>query len=171
MTPTIRLARDTDHEVILDIAARSWQRIFPAVNDVLGPDLALRLHGADWRIHHARELRQLHASEGVVTWVAEVDGMVVGFASVRVVDAERRIGEVAGVGVDPAAQRSGVGARLTTHAEAWLQQHGMAVVVNGTAGDEGHAPARRLYEALGYRPFPVVQYYKALDEPSDPPAG
>jgi GNAT superfamily N-acetyltransferase len=160
--PRIRTARAVDHEVILDIAARAWQGVFSAVNDVLGPDLALRLHGADWAAHHASEVRQLLSSAAVFTWVATVDGRVVGFASARIADPARRIGEVAIVGVDPAAQRVGIGAALTTHAEAWLRDQGMAVVFIGTGGDDGHAPARRLYEALGYRPFPVVQYYKVL---------
>jgi hypothetical protein len=38
----------------------------------------------------------------------------------------------------------------------------MRVAVIGTGGDPGHAPARRLYERSGYRPFPVVQFYKEL---------
>ena len=37
------------------------------------------------------------------------------------------------------------------------------MVFIGTGGGEGHAPARRLYEAQGYRPFPIVQSYKVLD--------
>jgi GNAT superfamily N-acetyltransferase len=162
VTPIIRLAGLDVHQPILVIAARAWQGVFSAVNDILGPELALRLHGEDWRAHHAGELRELLASETVVTWVAELDGQVVGFASARVADPQRRIGEVAIVGVDPPAQRSGVGATLTRHAEAWLQQQGVAVVFIGTGGHDGHAPARRLYEALGYRPFPVVQYLKVL---------
>jgi hypothetical protein len=32
----------------------------------------------------------------------------------------------------------------------------------GTGGDPGHAPARHLYERAGYRPFPIVHYYRAL---------
>ena len=151
-----------DHQVILDIAARAWQGVFSAVNEVLGPDLALRLHGADWRAHHASEVRHLLASDAVLTWVAAVDDQVVGFTSARVVDPERQIGEVAILGVDPTAQRIGVGAALTSHAEAWLREQGMIVVYIGTGGDDGHAPARELYAALGYHPFPVVQYYKVL---------
>jgi GNAT superfamily N-acetyltransferase len=160
--PTIEFAREMDHEAILDLAGRAWQSVFTAVNEVLGPDLALRLHGMDWRAHHAAKLREMLASDAVFTWVAMLEAQVVGFASARVADPERRIGEVAIVGVDPAAQRVGLGAALITHAEAWLRQQGMAVVYIGTGGDDGHAPARRLYEGLGYRPFPVVQYYKVL---------
>ncbi len=41
-------------------------------------------------------------------------------------------------------------------------REGLAVAFVGTGGDPGHEPARRFYETLGYRPFPVVQFYKAL---------
>ena len=162
MTPTIRLADDQDRDRLLELAARAWEPVFPAVNEILGPELARRLHGNDWHAYHAAELRDILASEATVTWVSEIDGRIVGFGAARVVDPERRIGEVRIVGVDPTAQRMGVGAALTRHAEAWLKAQGMAIVFIGTGGDPGHEPARALYQALGYRPFPVVQFYKAL---------
>jgi hypothetical protein len=31
-----------------------------------------------------------------------------------------------------------------------------------TGGDPGHAPGRRVFEKAGFRPFPVVDYYKQL---------
>ena len=67
------------------------------------------------------------------------------------------------VGIDPTRQRSGIGSALIRHAEEWLEAEGMAVVFIATGGDPGHEPARRLYDALGYRANPVVQYYKVLD--------
>jgi len=162
MTMTIRPCADDDRDSVLEVAARTWGPVFAAVNAVLGQELAWRLHGEDWRTYHAVELREILDAESTVTWVAEVDGRVVGFAAARVVDPDRRIGEVRIVGVDPTAQRAGIGAALTKHAERWLRDQGMAVAFVGTGGDPGHAPARGLYEALGYRPFPIVQFYKAL---------
>ena len=96
--------------------------------------------------------------------MAERDGVIVGFTAARVADPARKIGEVHIVGVDPDAQRTGVGEALVRHAEEWLRDEGMAVVFIGTGGDVGHAPARALYASLGYRPFPVIQHYKLLDE-------
>jgi len=162
MAVTIRLADELDRDAVLHIAARAWEPVFASVNTMLGPGLAKPLHGDDWRAHHAAEVRDILTAEAAVAWVAEVDGRIVGFAAARVVDPHRRIGEVWIVGVDPDAQRTGVGSALTRHAEAWLRAQGMAVAFIGTGGDPGHEPARQLYEALGYRPFPVVQYYKAL---------
>ena len=162
MTETIRLADDLDRAAVLDLAARAWEPVFASVNGILGAELAKPLHGDDWRVYHAAVVRDILTAESAMAWVAEVGGRIVGFVAARVVDPLRRIGEVWIVGVDPDAQRTGVGSALTRHAEAWLRAEGMAVAFIGTGGDPGHEPARQLYEALGYRPFPVVQYYKAL---------
>jgi len=162
MTLTIRLADDRDRDGLLDLAARAWAEVFPAVNEILGPELGRRLHGDDWRVYHATELIEILTSTSTVTWVAEEAGRIDGFASARVVDPDRGIGEVRIVGVDPAAQRTGVGAALVERAESWLRAEGTNVVFVGTGGDPGHEPARRFYETMGYRPFPVVQFYKVL---------
>jgi GNAT superfamily N-acetyltransferase len=164
---TIRPADPRDRGAILDLAARTWEPVFASVNEILGPVLGALLHGEDWRTHHGGEVSEILDDRSTLTWVAEVDGRIVGFASARVVDPNRRIGEVQILGVDPSAQRSGVGAALTRHAEAWLIDQGMAVAFIGTGGDPGHAPARALYARLGYRPFPVVQFYRALDGRED----
>ena len=38
----------------------------------------------------------------------------------------------------------------------------LAAAVGATGGDAGHAPARSVYERLGFRPLPAVQYFRAL---------
>jgi GNAT superfamily N-acetyltransferase len=158
---TIRLAREIDLDTVLDLAVRAWDPVFASVNEALGPELARSLHGEDWRAHHEADVATILA--GMTTWVAERGEAIVGFAAARVADPSRKIGEVHIVGVDPGAQRTGVGAALVRHAEAWLREEGMHVVFIGTGGDPGHAPARSLYRSLGYQPFPVVQHYKQLE--------
>jgi GNAT superfamily N-acetyltransferase len=165
MSVTIRRTQEGDLGAVTDLALRAWDPVFASVNEVLGPDLARRLHGEDWRIHHAAQIAAILAE--MTAWVAESDGTIVGFAAARVADPSRRIGEVHIVGVSPSAQRTGVGAALVRHAERWLRERGMAIVFIGTGGDPGHAPARSLYAALGYRPFPVVQHYKTLERSSN----
>lgn len=161
MTVTIRRAHDTDLDAVLALAARAWEPVFASVNAALGPELARSLHGEDWRTQHADEIASILAE--MTAWVAEQGRAIVGFAAARVADPGRRIGEIHIVGVDPVAQRTGVGAALVRHAEAWLREEGMAVIFIGSGGDPGHAPARGLYASLGYQPYPVVQYYKRLD--------
>lgn len=43
-----------------------------------------------------------------------------------------------------------------------MRAAGVQVVELGTGGDEFHAPARRLYESLGFSLVPVAVYLRAL---------
>ncbi|HET7902121.1 MAG TPA: GNAT family N-acetyltransferase [Candidatus Nanopelagicales bacterium] len=158
----IRDYRPSDADAVLALVDRAWVPVFPEVNALLGPELARLLHGEDWRVHHAAEIRGVLADEQMRSWVAIEGEDVVGVASARVVDPARRIGEVHLVGVDPGAQGQGVGTALTLYAEAWLREQEMAVSFISTGGDPGHAGARALYASLGYTLFPSTQCFKAL---------
>jgi GNAT superfamily N-acetyltransferase len=162
MPPTIRSANSDDHEALVALALRAWDPVFASVNAVLGDELARLLHGEDWRDHHSAEVREILGSDSIMTWVADVEGRPVGFAAARVVDPARRVGEVRIIGVDPTAQRQGIGRALIRHAEAWLHEQGMVVAFIGTGGDPGHAPARNLYRSMGYRLFPSAQFFRVL---------
>jgi ribosomal protein S18 acetylase RimI-like enzyme len=160
-----RVIRDRaagDEETIVALSLRAWEPVFRSVASELGPDLNTLLHGGDWRVHQEREVRETLARDGMRTWVADEDGRVAGFVSAAVVDPRRLIGEIAMLAVDPASQRHGIGSELTEIATEWLRESGMRVALLGTGGDEGHAPARRVYDRAGFTRFPVVQYFKAL---------
>ena len=161
-TYAIREHTPGDEEPIVELSLRAWKPVFRSVAAELGPELNALLHGADWREHQEREVRETLARYGMRTWVADESGRVAGFVSAAVVDPRRLIGEIAMLAVDPASQRRGIGAELTEVATAWLRASGMLVAFLGTGGDEGHAPARRLYDRAGFTRFPVVQYFKAL---------
>lgn len=66
------------------------------------------------------------------------------------------------VAVDPAWQRNGIGARLTSFAVRWMKDRGMAVAMVETGADPGHAPARRTYEQAGFTELPVSRYFRRL---------
>lgn len=144
------------------VALRAWAPVYASVNAALGPELAELLHGVDWRDHQEREVREALDTPSMNVWVSERDGAVTGFVAARVVDPGRAIGEVYIVGVDPATQGTGLGTALTDHATAWLREQGMRVAYISTGADPGHAPARRLYERLGYHGLAGVQYFKPL---------
>ena len=40
---------------------------------------------------------------------------------------------------------------------------GMAMANVGTGGDPGHAPARALYEAVGFVGVPLMSYYSPIE--------
>ena len=151
-----------DDEPIVALSLRAWEPVFRSVAAELGPELNTLLPGEDRRDHPEREVRDTLARDGMRTWVADEDGQVAGFVSAAVVDPRRLIGEIAMLAVDPASQRRGIGAELTEIAMDWLCESGMRVAFLGTGGDEGHAPARRVYDRAGFTRFPVVQYFKAL---------
>jgi GNAT superfamily N-acetyltransferase len=160
--PVIRAAHPNDHDAVVALALRAWEPVYASVNGVLGPELALALHGEDWRDHQTRVTRDCLEDDAARAWVAEVGGALAGFATAAVVEQRRRIGQVVIVAADPAVQRRGVGTALVEHAGRWLREEGMRVAVIATGGDPGHAPARALYESLGYRPLIGVQYFRTL---------
>jgi ribosomal protein S18 acetylase RimI-like enzyme len=162
MALRIRDRTPADDEPIVALSLRAWKPVFSSVASELGPELNTLLHGEDWHDHQEREVRETLAREGMHTWVAEEDGRVAGFVSAAVVDPRRLIGEIAMLAVDPASQRHGIGTELTALATEWLRESGMRVAFLGTGGDEGHAPARRVYERAGFTRFTVAQYFRAL---------
>ena len=161
MTAEIREYRPADHDAVVALSLRAWEPVFASMEAVLGAELARRLHGEDWRVYQARSVSDTLAAADRA-WVAEAEGRVAGFAIATTADPDRRIGEIAMLAVDPAAQRCGLGRALTDHATAYLRDAGMRVAVIGTGGDPGHAPARALYERAGYSLMPAAQYFKAL---------
>ena len=48
-----------------------------------------------------------------------------------------------------------------------MREHPLEVVSLGTGGDWFHAPARALYESMGFYPVPVVYYLRALSGRGD----
>ncbi len=44
-----------------------------------------------------------------------------------------------------------------------LRNQGLALINVGTGGDPGHAPARALYERVGFTGVPLVNYYMTIE--------
>ena len=140
---------------------RAWAPVFASIERVLGSDIFGRLH-PDWREDQRRAVEDVCAAKKGRVWVADVQGDVVGFVSVEVFDAERSMGEISMLAVDPDHQGRGVGTTLTGFALDRLKDAGMRVAMVETGGDPGHAAARRTYEKAGYTLSPVARYFKNL---------
>jgi GNAT superfamily N-acetyltransferase len=87
--------------------------------------------------------------------VTEIDGEIAGFISYAI-DRGRGVGTIHYNAVAEEYQGRGVGGRQLERALEILRAAGMQVACVGTGLNEGHAPARRMYEKAGFEP--VIEY-------------
>ena len=161
MQPRIRPFEDRDAEAVVDLSLRAWAPVFASLEQALGSEIFRRQH-PNWREDQRREVENVCAAKKGRVWVAEVGASVVGFVSVDVFDAERSMGEISMLAVDPDHQGDGIGTALTELALDRLKDAGMTVAMVETGGDPGHAAARRTYEKAGYVQLPIARYFKNL---------
>ena len=160
MDARIRQYTPADQGPVVTLSLRAWAPVFASLTRLLGDELFEILRG-DWRVSQEQAVHDVLADPAGHIWVAEADGTLVGWvAATRHED--RRVGEIYMIAVDPDAQNQGVGQALTDVATDWLRESGMRVAMVETGGDQGHAPARRVYENAGYTALPAVRYFKAL---------
>ena len=158
----IRSLTDADVDAVVAFSLDAWAPVFASFEAVMGP----RVYGLvypDWRTAQARAVAEVCRAEDVDAWVADVDGTPVGFVAVRWTEEDATpVGEVEMIAVAPAHQRTGIAGRLLEHAVTGIRARGVPLAVIGTGGDDGHAPARALYERHGFTGLPLVRYYRAL---------
>jgi GNAT superfamily N-acetyltransferase len=159
----IRPFRESDLDAVVELSLRAWEPVFESMRQVLGDAIFARLHDPDWRAVQAEAVRSSCTREDRDIYIAEVDQRPVGFATIALNAFHERMGVVDMIAVDPAYQRRGVARRLMERSVDHMRERGMDIAAVGTGGDPGHAPARALYEALGYTALPGVRYLKLLD--------
>ena len=158
----LRTVRADDVDVLVEIAVRSWRDVEASIDALLGSPLD-RLVTPSWRSHHEAVVRAACHSDATSVVVA-VDGedTPVGFVGYRVHPASpgmSEYGEVEVLAVDPPARGRGVGRALLDRAVTDLRVAKVPVILLQTGGDDGHAPARALYESAGFRRLPTAQYW------------
>lgn len=161
MTLTIRAYEPHDRADVVDLSLRAWVPVHDSMRQVVGDEIFDLHYRPDWQASQRSDVEAVLSDEKATIWVAEADGAVVGFAATTL-RPEELMGQVVMVAVDPGHQNHGLGTELTNVATDWMREAGMTHAVISTGGDLGHAPARRTYEKAGYRPFPGVNYFKAL---------
>lgn len=99
--------------------------------------------------------------EALPTFLASVDGKVVGFLTLKRHNAFSA--EIHVMGVHPAHHHQGVGRALICEVEAYLRRQGVEYLqvktLSGSHPDAGYAQTRAFYLAVGFRPlqeFPVL---------------
>ena len=157
----IRDFQAADLPALIDLTIESFRPLFEhGLPEQLNPRVFKHDHG-DWQGDYRREVPTLNDpdSDRFVT-VAEEDGQILGYVGWNITQEES--GRLEMVAVHPVAQRRGVGSALCREVLERLRSRGVAVVHIGTGGDDFHAPARRLYESLGFTGYPVVDYTTVL---------
>jgi GNAT superfamily N-acetyltransferase len=167
-TPSMKLRirpfEDEDIAELVQLSLLAWEPVFRSFRQVLGGNIYSLLY-PDWKAGQRRTVESVCKDrEKYTTWVAEVDGAVVGFISYEM-DPKEKTGEVVLLAVLPVHQNRGIGTELSNFALNQLREMGMKLAIVGTGGDEGHAAARRTYEKAGYTGLPLVRYYKDLTAP------
>lgn len=119
----IRDYRPSDEDAVVELSLRAWAPVFASMGAILGPELSFRLHG-DWRRYQDTAVRRALGNHDMTVWVADT-GRVIGFVAARTADAERSLGEIHMLAVDPDSQRHGVGTALTEHATTWMREAGL----------------------------------------------
>jgi GNAT superfamily N-acetyltransferase len=161
----VRLATPRDADTIERIRVRGWQagyrHVFPPADlDAMTGD-ATRC---------AESL--VRPQPGHACFVAEVDGVLLGWATIGPSALPERFGELHGLYVDPDHWGAGAGRALIEHAEAELAQTWDEAIL-WTLADNPRT--RRFYEAAGWRvdgttgsferfgvKAPVIRYAKRL---------
>ena len=90
--------------------------------------------------------------------VTELDGEVVGFIGYDI-DRGRGIGTIGFNGVSRDAGGRGVGSRQLEHVLDIFRKEGLRLAEVSTGLNEGHRPARRMYERAGFKPLMEYAYY------------
>lgn len=91
---------------------------------------------------------------------ATADDVAVGFVVIQQ-DPGESLGIIEMIAVHPEHQRRGHAGALMEFAIQRLRDQGLELINVGTGGDPGHAPARALYERIGFTGVPLVNYYMA----------
>jgi len=161
MNFSIRPALNDDIEDLVQLSLLAWAPVFSSFKQVLGERIYSLIY-PDWRRQQKEVVERVcKDNEKTLVWVAESDGIVTGFIAYTS-NSEEKTGEVELLAVHPDYQNRGIGTALNQFALEKMKASGMKIVMVGTGGDPGHAPARRCYEKAGYTALPLVRYYQDL---------
>jgi ribosomal protein S18 acetylase RimI-like enzyme len=161
MNLNIRPVSDNDVADVVQISLLAWAPVFASFEQILGPAIYPILY-PDWKKGQQQAVEAVCRQEDMNdVWVAEFKGRVVGFIAYQL-DRKTETGEVTLLAVLPEYQNRGIGTELNKFVLNKMKESGMKMARVDTGGDQSHAPARRSYAKAGYRPLPLVRYFKNL---------
>ena len=148
-TVLIRSANAADATRLEEVRRVAFAPVFASFRSILGEDI-YNVAQAHEDGAQARYLASLFtAGSDWEVYVAERDGIVVGFVSVRL-SLDTAIGEIGLNAVHPNWAGQGIGTEMYRFAIERMREAGMRVATVSTGGDPSHAAARRAYEKAGF---------------------
>lgn len=147
---------------IVDLSLRAWEPVFAALRPAVPSYAYDAFYPLGWSVRQAQEVEEVLDQDGASIWVAvDPTSRVIGWVGLLFHTAVQ-LGEVRIMAVEPSLHRQGIGKALLVTAERIMRKQGLKVALVDTGTDPGHAPARKTYEAAGYRQWPSVKYMKEL---------
>jgi ribosomal protein S18 acetylase RimI-like enzyme len=157
----IRPLAPADLNAVVELSLLAWEPVFASFENVLGSAIFDLLYRPEWRTAQATAVRANCLAEEAESFVLTTpDEVAVGFVVLQQNRGES-LGVIEMIAVHPEHQRRGHARALMEFAIQRLQDQGLELINVGTGGDPGHAPARALYEAVGFTGLPLVNYYLA----------
>lgn len=158
----IRAFHRDDFSELLDLTIATFGPFYEhSYRPLVGEVVFNNRHGS-WRQDYRTHLRGVHdPAAGRHAAVAVLDKQIRGFVA-WISQSDARHGEIDLLAVAAGSRRQGLGHALVEHAIAAMKADGAEMVSIGTGGDDFHAPARAVYESLGFTPFPNVSYTKPI---------
>ena len=159
--PVIRPARPEDAPRCGDIAVAAWSRVHEALRKIIGEEMWELCH-RDWQKDKRAQVEEHVRQRPEHSLVTEVRGEIAGFITFYV-NEESLVGQVGNNAVDPRYQGRGIGTRQCERVLEIFREKGMKAAQVITGADEGHAPARAMYERVGFgTPVGSLRYYLKL---------
>ncbi|MBT3288623.1 MAG: GNAT family N-acetyltransferase [Victivallales bacterium] len=160
--PILRPFETEDTDVVVEIANLAWQGIYASQREILGDELYAILCPED--LHRkGNEMRGRCMRTPDHIWICGVNGRVAGFIMWSM-NEEKKIGTLGNNGLHPEFAGRGLGTFMYRGVLAHFRANGMSHAMVHTGLDEGHAPARRAYERVGFdiRQESVNYYMKLM---------
>lgn len=148
-------------DAIIHLSLRAWTPVFASIQNAMNTDVYQAFYPDNWRVSQQKAVEDVCTTEDTNVWVAMDADSIVGFVVVKL-HSEDSMGEIYMVAVDPDFQGQGIGTALIEFALTSMKDAGMSIAMVETGGDDGHAPARRTYEKVGFGLLPIARYFKKL---------
>lgn len=142
----IRAYATNDLDELVRIGNAAWRNIYESMRNDLGDEIFQIVNPTP---NTSKGLQIIEQIKSHPEWVmiCEEQCQVVGFLTYRI---DGEIADICNNAVDPECGLKGIGQQMYRVALARFKTQGIKVVKVSTGLDEGHAPARRAYERVGF---------------------